>query len=253
MVAPADYDDPAAFFAALSQVLVADHDVEATLQRICQQAPTVVPNAGFCGITVRRRRGRLDTLAQTDELALRCDELQYELNEGPCVSSALEDEPFLVSSTAHDPRWPRWGPRVAELGVHSLVCAQLASTTIDLDRDPLGAVNIYGRTPDAFDAADTERLRVYGVHAGNALAVAHLVSTLQGAVDSRHEIGLAQGVLMSRYGLGRDQAFESLRRYSSHANVKLREVAGQVVDEGGLPASYDGLDPLRQDELGVVG
>lgn len=246
MADPSAYiDDPAGYFAGLSQDLVSDHEVLATLNRICHNALLVVPTSSFCGITVRRRRGRLETLAHTDELALRCDELQYDLDEGPCVSSVEDDKPFLIRSTAHDHRWPRWGPKVADLGVHSLVSAQLSAATLDPDRDPLGAINIYAREADAFDAADVERLHVYGVHAGNALAMAHMVTTLQEAVEGRHEIGLAQGILMSRYGLDREQAFESLRRYSNHANVKLREVAGLVIHLGELPATYDVVEPTR--------
>lgn len=240
MAEPIAYvQDPAGYFAGLSKELVTDHEVLATLDRICHNALSVIPTASFCALTVRRRRGRLDTLAHTHELALRCDELQYDLDEGPCVSSVEDDKPFLIRSTAHDPRWPRWGPKVAELGVHSLVSAQLSAATLDPDRDPLGAINIYGREPDSFDHADVERLHVYGVHAGNALAMAHMVTTLREAVDGRHEIGLAQGILMNRYGLDRDQSFESLRRYSNHANVKLRDVAGLVIDTGELPSSYE--------------
>lgn len=240
MAEPREYlDDPAGFFADLSQQLVADHDVMATLDRICRTALLVVPNGSFCGLTVRRRRGRLETLAHTDELALRCDELQYDLDEGPCVSSVEDDTANLVRSTEHDERWPRWGPKVADLGVHSIVSAQMSAASIDPDREPLGAINVYGRTTDEFDDADVRRLHVYGVHAGHALSMAHMVTTLHEGIESRHEIGVAQGILISRYGVDRNQAFESLRRYSSHANVKLREVAALVIDTGQLPASYD--------------
>lgn len=128
--------------------------------------------------------------------------------------------------------------------MHSVVCAQLSAASLHPDRDPLGAVNIYCRTSDAFDGADAERLRLYGVHVGNALSIAHLVSTLETAVEGRHGIGLAQGVLMARYELDREHPFESLRRYSSHANVKLRDVAGLVIDQGGLPTTHDVLDPI---------
>ena len=103
---------------------------------------------------------------------------------------------------------------------------------------------------DEFDAADVQRLHVYGVHAGHALAMAHMVTTLQEGIESRHEIGLAQGILMSRYDMDRNQAFESLRRYSSHANVKLREVAALVIDTGQLPASYDVGDAKRMTARG---
>jgi AmiR/NasT family two-component response regulator len=37
------------------------------------------------------------------------------------------------------------------------------------------------------------------------------------------------GVLMMKYGLSDDRAFEYLVRVSSHSNVKLRDVAAEVV------------------------
>jgi AmiR/NasT family two-component response regulator len=55
------------------------------------------------------------------------------------------------------------------------------------------------------------------------------------AVDSRKLIGQAQGILMERYDLDQDRAFEVLRRYSRDSNVKLREVAQLVVDTRQLP------------------
>lgn len=234
--------DTGPYFAELSQQLMSDHDVAATMQRICERALEVVPVADFCAITVRRRRGRLETLAHTDMVALECDHLQYSLNEGPCISSALEDEPFLVRSTADDRRWPAWGPEVAALGVHSLISVQLSAETLDPDRDPLGAINVYAREVDRFTRSDLERVLVYAIHAANALATSHLVTGLTEAVDSRHQIGMAQGVLMSRYRLDAEQALEALQRYSSHSNVKMREVAASVVEQGELPATYDGLE-----------
>ena len=58
---------------------------------------------------------------------------------------------------------------------------------------------------------------------------------------SRHVIGIAQGILMQRYDMGEDAAFDVLRRYSSHDNIKLREVAERVIDERRLPG-HDGDD-----------
>lgn len=231
--------DTGAWFAAVSQELMAETDVDATLKKICVRALSVVPSADLAAITVRQRRGRLETRAHTDELALRCDELQYQLGEGPCMSAAIEDEPFLVHSTAEDPRWPRWGKAVSELGVHALIAVQLPATVIDPDRDPLGAINIYARRVGAFDAADLAHAEIFAVHGANALTMVQQVATLREAVEARHQVGLAQGLLMQRYAVGVDKAFEIMQRYSSHANVKLRDVAAQVVELGELPASYE--------------
>jgi AmiR/NasT family two-component response regulator len=57
------------------------------------------------------------------------------------------------------------------------------------------------------------------------------VEELHTALDTRHTIGLAQGLLMARYELTTEQAFEYLRRSSQEGNVKLRRLADRVVGD----------------------
>ncbi len=76
---------------------------------------------------------------------------------------------------------------------------------------------------------------VYAVHATTALSSARRASTLQTAVSSRHVIGMAQGIAMERYGIDQHQSFELLRRLSSTTNVKLRDVATQIVETRAIP------------------
>jgi AmiR/NasT family two-component response regulator len=59
------------------------------------------------------------------------------------------------------------------------------------------------------------------------------VEGLEAALASRHVIGMAQGMLMLRYELTQDQAFEFLRRNSNDENIKLRDVASRVVVQVG--------------------
>ena len=75
---------------------------------------------------------------------------------------------------------------------------------------------------------------------------ARLVTGLQGALESRHLIGIAQGVLAMRYGISYERAFDVLHRYSNDTNTKLRDVAAQVLDERDLPnAGPDDKDGLE--------
>ena len=60
-------------------------------------------------------------------------------------------------------------------------------------------------------------------------------TTLRAAVDSRHVIGMAQGIAMERFGIDQQQSFDLLRRLSSTSNVKLRDVAVQVVETREFP------------------
>jgi AmiR/NasT family two-component response regulator len=55
------------------------------------------------------------------------------------------------------------------------------------------------------------------------------------AVDARKLVGQAMGILMERYDVDADRAFEVLKRYSQDTNTKLRDVAQQLIDTGKLP------------------
>jgi AmiR/NasT family two-component response regulator len=75
------------------------------------------------------------------------------------------------------------------------------------------------------------------------------VETLQEALETRTIIGQAQGILMERLGLCAEEAFGYLRRSSSTDNVKLRDLAAEIVrtrclpEENGYP---DFPDPDRR-------
>jgi AmiR/NasT family two-component response regulator len=57
------------------------------------------------------------------------------------------------------------------------------------------------------------------------------VEGLRAALETRHTIGLAQGILMARHTLSVAQAFDYLRRRSQSDNVKLRQIAVDLVAE----------------------
>ena len=48
-------------------------------------------------------------------------------------------------------------------------------------------------------------------------------------------IGEAIGIVRERFGLTSDQAFDALRRVSSQHNVKLNQLARQIVETGTWP------------------
>jgi hypothetical protein len=62
---------------------------------------------------------------------------------------------------------------------------------------------------------------------------------LNRAVAARHQVGLAQGILMTRRQLTADQAFALLKRESQNTHVKLRVIAQMVIQTGNLPVGTD--------------
>jgi AmiR/NasT family two-component response regulator len=75
------------------------------------------------------------------------------------------------------------------------------------------------------------------------------VAELHTALETRHSIGLAQGLLMARYGLSTEQSFAYLQRRSQDGNVKLRLLADEVVSQWhDAGCRFDEFDPAG-DEL----
>jgi GAF domain-containing protein len=200
-------------------------DLDHTLRRIVQAAVAVLPRVDRASITVRHDDGRLETAQPSDDALLRLDTAQYDLQEGPCYEAATDSVHVIAPDLATDDRFPRYAAVALEQGVH----AQAGLRLFDSPRSQ-GALNLYSREVGAF--ADLDELGDLFVHqAGTAIAYAHEVADLRTALESRRTIGQAIGILMERYELTDERAFAFLTRLSSHRNVKLRQVAQEVVDE----------------------
>lgn len=216
-------------FADMALVLHEEPDVEQTLERVVEyaQQATVCDDAG---LMLLHGGGRIETTGATDPRVGKADELQTTLEEGPGRAAIETRASVLVEDTATDPRWPAWGPQVADLGLRSVLSVRLHT-----GRTTLGTLNLYGHRPGMFDDDDTDVAEIFGRHASIALASAREEDGLRQAIGARHVIGLAQGILMERYGVDADRAFAVLRRYSRNSNVKLRVVAERVIATGRLP------------------
>lgn len=215
----------------MSRELLAFEHEQPTLDRVVELALEVVPAAEHVGISLRVGKGTIETLASSGRLVEAADELQYELDEGPCVASTWNSETYLAHDTRVDPRWPRWGPRVAEHGLLSVLSVQLVQS----DGQPLGAVNLYATAPNVYGREDVDSAHVLAHHASGALETLREIDGLRFALHSRHVIGVAQGMLMQRYGLSLDRAFDVLLRQSQETNTKLRDIATALVSQGRLP------------------
>jgi len=104
----------------------------------------------------------------------------------------------------------------------------------------VASLNLFAKEIAAFDSTDLAIAGVYAQHAATALATAREEDGLRAAIQSRQTIGIAQGLLMQRYDLTQDQAFELLRRYSQTSNIKLHTLAERIAQSGSLPPEEEG-------------
>ena len=212
--------------AVLARDLLAQDSVQATLDEIAASAVRLVEGCDAAGI-LAVRKGRAVTLAACGSAVRECDRLQGELGEGPCFDLARRkdgERVYRIADLARpQPAWERFAAAARPLGVGSMTGLLLYT-----DNDDFGALNLYARRPGAFGKDVETAGWLLASHAAVALADARTIGQLEHAMESRHAIGEAMGILMERHGLSADEAFNVLRRISQHHNIKLRDVAQRV-------------------------
>ena len=231
----ADVGPLAGEFVRLAENLLAATTVHGVLDRVVHAARAAVPGADLVSVTLGTETG-YTTPVYTDDLALKLDEVQYRLSEGPCVDATRTPGAGLTFSgdLAQGVQFPAFGPAAAELGVHCVLAVGLFPQG---ESPRFGALNIYAYEAGGLDELDRDLALILAAHASTALAgtvaatSAELEATqLRQALQSRDVIGQAKGILMERRGISADEAFDVLRRASQSLNIKLTTVAQTLVD-----------------------
>jgi GAF domain-containing protein len=223
--------------ARLSEVLTGVGPLNETLLEVASFAAAAIPGADGAGLTLIETQG-VDIMVASADFVRAVDKVQYGIGEGPCLLAVESRATQRSGSLGREPRWPRFGPRAGRLGVHSAL-----SLPLILGDRVVGALNVYARAHDAFD----ERAVALGERFSSPAAVtaAHallleesrrVIVQLEQALVHRAVIDQAMGIIMSRTGLTPDQAFRRLCQLSQREDVKVTQVARQLVDHAGLRA-----------------
>ena len=110
------------------------------------------------------------------------------------------------------------------MGVRSMICFQLYVEGFNF-----GSLNLHSTRVRAF-GEDAESIgSLFAAHAAIAFSSAREEQQIRAALTTRDVIGQAKGMLMERYKLGAQGAFAMLATLSQESNVKLADIAHQVV------------------------
>ena len=193
------------------------------LHTLAASATSNIPGVDFVSITLHDEDDAFRTVAASDPLAERLDALQYDLREGPCYAAVTDERFVLANDLSTAAAFPRYGIRAADLGVGSQAAIQLVH-----DGERAG-LNLYARRTGAFDRSTVQLAELFATQAAAVLEYAVQVEQLSEALHTRTDIATAVGIVMERYGVDRDRAFAFLVRNSNDRNVKIRELARQVI------------------------
>jgi GAF domain-containing protein len=210
----------------VARQLQAVPDTNAMLQRMVEAAVHNVPGTRWAGITLLDN-GRMSTPAQSGDMPSAIDELQHRLRQGPCVQSSKDQITVVSNDLRVETRWPEFAGRAVELGVLAMLSVQLF-----VESRSFGALNLYSDKPNVFDAEAENVGLLFAAHAGIALADSRIAANLRTALDSRDIIGQAKGIVMERYKITAQQAFDMLVYVSQHHQRKLRDIALDLAQTG---------------------
>lgn len=184
----------------------------------------------WCAVTLLRER-RPTTVASSSPQAKAMDELQFPFDEGPCLTAAREHRIVEIQDTRTDTRWPGYAQVAANAGVLSAL-----GIPFELGDEARAGLNIYLDRPHAYDQRAVENLREQVLEASTALRLAvrlarhqEAATDLKAAMVSRTPIDVAVGIVMGQNQCSQEEAFTILKTVSNNRNVKLRDLALELV------------------------
>jgi len=221
-------------FAEISGVLLAERDVQRTLDKMCALLVDTVEGCDHAVVTVVHNQ-HLDSPASSDEVGPAVDAIQFEVGDGPCVEAIREHQPVVTDDLVTEPRWPQFSRRAVEAtGVRSMLAFRLF-----VAEDTLGSLNLYSKQPGAFTEESLAVGTIFAAHASVAFRTAQTkqdLALLRGTVETRELIAEAKGILMGRREISSQAAMELLCRGAERLKIELRELARRVVQgEQGKP------------------
>src|SRR4051794_22539126 len=209
----ADPFDPTGLFADLGRLLSERRGFADVLHQIAALAAAPGPRGEEWSVTLTGGSSGYSP-ASAGNLARRLDENQFNLGQGPCLDAGSSGETLLIADVDEDDRWPAYLSLATVIGLGSSV-----SVPLPLQEEYLGALNVYSRSPHAFDA---ESVHLIQRLAGNVAAVMsrtrmidsvpEAAERLEESMHTRAVIEQAKGILMAARQCPSQDAFEHLRR-----------------------------------------
>jgi len=218
----------------LDDLLLSTDIVASLLQDLVGAAVATFRGQLSAGITLDRG-GHPATVASSDARTAQYDEVQYALNQGPCLIAMHAQTIVLVDDLAGDERFDEFRPRALALGLRSSLSLPLTGHGA-----AVGALNLYSGRAHAFGAAEQQQAQRFADEASRAVKLAmrlvrsvQVSAELQTELASRTVLNQAMGIIMGQYRCDPRTALGVLQSASRNRDLDLDLIAAQVVASAG--------------------
>ena len=228
----------------LAETLVDDFDVVEILTMLTARCVEVL-GIDAAGIMLASLQGDLRVVASSSEEMRLLELFEVQSQEGPCFDSFRTGKPVVNQNLAlSSQRWPRFSVEALTAGFHSVHALPMR-----LRGSIIGALNLFNvsvgeiSVPDIAAAQAFADLATIAILQQRATFEAQQVNQqLTLALTSRIVIEQAKGMIAERRGLNMEQSFLTLRNHARRHNLRLVDVANDVI-LGTLPTAK--LDQLH--------
>lgn len=221
--------------------LVGEYDLEEVLSRLGEEVASLLGAVG-AGAMLADDDGKLHFVATSDEVLGQLEQLQIELDEGPCLQAYRTCDPVVAADLSEDARFPRFGPRAVQVGMRAV-----HSFPMHISGAAVGALNVYTDEPsdlseEAIGLGRTfaDIATIYVIHDRDLSEREQMTADLQKALDSRVVIEQAKGFLAAKCEVDPGPAFELIRQHARSNHLRAREVARAVLDGDLSPGDLTG-------------
>lgn len=204
--------------------------IEDALATVTATAVQLLPVVDSADVLIITEPGEYRSVAATSPLATDLDRLQQRHRQGPCLDAAVGETMVVSNDLRNDPRWPQYSASALQEGVHATLSLQLY--THQQRPAQRAAFNLVSRLPDAFDPDAQTVAAMLATQAAILLMAQDREAQFHSALASRDTIGQAKGMIMERFGIDAQSAFELLRKLSQDSNIRLVDIAAQIVAGG---------------------
>jgi GAF domain-containing protein len=214
----------------MAGLVLSRETVDTALELVTSLAATTTAGALGAAVTVVDEHGKRSKAA-SNAVAEQADALQYQFDEGPCLTAWRTQEIVRIDDTLTDARWPRWNEAAGALGVRSVLSAPLL-----MGQESTGAMKVYCERPHNYGPHDEHVMRLLAAQAAILLAnsqslreARRLSRRLADALAGRDAVAQATGVLLARGAASTQDAFASLAAAARRTDRPVHDVARAVV------------------------
>ena len=215
----------------LADVLQTQRTLGVALANIAEAATVSVPGWGAATIAISIG-GRPATAAMTGTVALELDLVQYDTDDGPCLTSFRTASTIRLDLYEQGETFPHIAIAAQRVGIRGVL-----SVPGTWGGETIATINLYSRTGPFDESAETvaavlaAQVAIAVSRSPEFAAAPAVVEEAQRHTDDRSQVSFATGLLIGSQDCTREQAEGLLRQAAAQDEQTILQIAQRIIEQ----------------------